>query len=181
MNSKVKSNIVLVLLLLIILSASPLFVEAQTVQFEMDIQPELSIEVLQNLNFGTVISESGTSRIELGNANMGIFEIRALAAQRALLTLDPPESLSTGQNTNGGEATIPIRIDAVYSDRSYTAGDLVPFVDNRAWITLQPDQPAENGETRWETGFVYVTGTIEVGDIPPGSYSGTLLLSVEYQ
>lgn len=176
MNSKqILNSFLFFIVLLLCAGLQP--THAQTLRFEMDIQPELSIEVLQNLNFGTVVAGSGTHRIPLGNANMGVFEIRALATQRALLTLAPPDSLSLERNVT--QPAIPIKVDAAFSTRASHAST-TPFQNNSLWVTLQPEE-SNGDEYGWETGYVYITGQIEVGDIPAGSYSGTLVLSVEYQ
>ncbi|WP_445665814.1 hypothetical protein [Fodinibius sp. AD559] len=147
----------------------------------MDVQPELGVEVLQDLNFGTVISNSGTHQIELANPQMGIFKIRALAAQSAILTLQRPDRLtqSGGQDTTN---TIPLNLDAAYSHQASNYQDLLPFGNDMLQVTLSDDEnPNNNKEQVWDTGYVYIFGNIEVGDISPGSYSGTLVLNVVYQ
>lgn len=150
---------------------------SQTVQFSMDVQPELGIEVLQDLNFGTVIANSGMQRVSLGDAQMGIFKIRALAAQNALLTLTKPENLSATQE--GSQENIPINIRAAYSSRPTGFNDVVNFSDNTLWISLGTGTSAALSPT-WETGYVLIYGDIEVGEVSEGAYSGTLLLNVTY-
>ena len=174
-NSLYIKSVLITLLIIGCLSHSSL---SQTVQFSMDVRPELGIEVLQDLNFGTVIANSGKQRVSLGDAQMGIFKIKALAAQNALLTLTKPESLLATQQ--GSEDNIPVNIQAVYSSRPTGFNDVVNFSDNTLWISLG------NGTTdalspTWETGYVLVYGDIEVGEVTEGSYSGTLLLNVTYQ
>lgn len=149
---------------------------AQTVHFNMDVQTELGVEVLEDLNFGTVISNSGTNQIALGNSQMGIFKIRALAAQSAILSLQKPKRLtpSAGQDT---ASTVPVNLDAAYSPQAGNYQDVLPFANNMLQITLS----GENDEQVWDTGYVYIFGNIDVGDISAGSYSGTLVLNIAYQ
>jgi len=149
---------------------------AQTVQFSMDVQAELGIEVLQDLNFGTVIANSGTQRIELGDPQMGIFKIKALAAQSALLTLYKPDSLTFTDDENAEE--IPVSISASYSSRPTGYNDVLNFTNGSLGISLGNDEAGSSG---WETGFVFIFGDIEVGEVARGSYSGTLILNVTYQ
>ena len=149
--------------------------EAQTVRFNMDVQPELGVEVLQDLNFGTVVTNSGTHQIGLGNPQMGIFKIRALAAQSAILTLQKPKRL-TPSNDQDTTNTIPLTLDAAYSPEASNYQDYLPFANEELRITLDSDN-----EQVWDTGYVYIFGNIDVGDISPGSYSGTLVLNVVYQ
>lgn len=174
-NWRPKKKVLLAFLLLIGLSDTT---QSQTVQFSMDVEPELGIEVLQDLNFGTVIANSGRQRISLGDARMGIFKIKALAAQNALLTLSKPESLSADQGN--GQNEIPINIQAAYSNRPTGFINVEHFNDNTLRISLGPGN-ADALSPSWETGYVLIYGDIEVGDITGGSYSGTLLLNVTYQ
>ena len=150
--------------------------QAQTVRFNMDVQPELGVEVLQDLNFGTVVTNSGTHQIRLGNPQMGIFKIRALAAQSAILTLHKPDRLTPSgeQDTTN---TIPLNLDAAYAPEATNYQDYLPFANEELKITLS----GNNDEQVWDTGYVYIFGNIEVGDIAPGSYSGTFVLNVVYQ
>jgi len=150
--------------------------QAQTVRFNMDVQPELGVEVLQDLNFGTVVTNSGSHQIRLGNPQMGIFKIRALAAQSAILTLHKPDRL-TPPGEQDTTNTIPLNLDAAYAPEVTNYQDYMPFANNELHITLSGD----NDEQVWDTGYVYIFGNIDVGDIAPGSYSGTLVLNVVYQ
>jgi hypothetical protein len=142
----------------------------------MDVQPELGVEVLQDLNFGTVVTNSGTHQIGLGNPQMGIFKIRALAEQSAILTLQKPDRLMhpDDQDTTN---TVALNLDAAYAPRLTNYQDYLPFAHNELRITLG----GENDEQVWDAGYVYIFGNIDVGDIAPGTYSGTLVLNVVYQ
>lgn len=150
---------------------------SQTVQFSLDVQPELGVEVLQDLNFGTVIANSGTQRVSLGDLQMGIFKIKALAAQSALLTLQKPDQLTS---TNEGiQKNIPISIYAAYSDQPNSYNNVLNFRDNSLQVSLGNDNVSLS--PTWETGYVFIFGDIEVGEVSEGSYSGTLILNVTYQ
>jgi len=152
----------------------------QAIQFSMDVQPELGIEVLQDLDFGTVVANSGTQQIALGDFGMGIFEIRAFSAQHAFLSIDPPDTLRN-EGSNSSNA-IPFTMNAAYASRPGNYTDLTYFKDNTAWISLgQSEIGTPTSVPAWQTGYVYIFGEIEVGDITQGSYSGTLILNVTYQ
>src|SRR6056297_2874843 len=151
---------------------------AQTLRFSMDVQPELGIEVLQDLNFGTVITNSGTQRISMGESRMGIFKIKALAAQNALLTIQNPDYLNSEDANNGDK--IPVSINAAYSSSPAEYTDILHFKDNTLQISLGQDDPSSLSPS-WETGYVFIYGDIEVGSVSKGSYSGTLVLNVTYQ
>ncbi|MDZ7657751.1 hypothetical protein [Fodinibius sp.] len=106
---------------------------------------------------------------------MGIFKIRALAAQSAILSLQKPDRLtpSAGQDTTN---TIPLTLDAAYSPEASNYQDYMPFANEELRITLGSDN-----EQVWDTGYVYIFGNIDVGNVTPGAYSGTLVLNVVYQ
>lgn len=152
--------------------------QAQTVNHSMEVQPELSVEVLQDLSFGTVITNSGTQQINLGDNRMGVFEIRALATQSILISLDKPDSLKAAQNGNTDQ--IPLSLQAVYSSRAKNYDQVIPFKSNNLRTVLESFDNLENNST-WEKGYVYIFGDIEVGDVIPDSYSATLVLNVVYQ
>lgn len=149
----------------------------QSLQFSMEVQPELGIEVLQDLNFGTVITNSGTYKVALGDPQMGIFKIKAINTQQALLTLDKPGYLADQENEN---QRIKVRLHAAYSRIPNEYGSTQLFTDDNLWVSLSPDTPMAFSTT-WENGYVYIYGDIEVEDIPQGVYSGTLVLNIEYQ
>ncbi|WP_249066950.1 hypothetical protein [Halalkalibaculum roseum] len=157
----------------------PLYsVSAQTVQFSMNVQPELGIEVLQDLNFGTVISNSGTVGISLGESRMGIFKLKALAAQSAVLSIQKPEFLKS--EVSNSKENIPVTIEAAYAKTPTEFKEVLHFRDNLLQITLGEDNPS-NLSPSWETGYVYIYGDVIVGPVAEGSYSGTLTLNVTYQ
>ena len=165
------------LLTLILVYTSTLSGYGQTVRFNMDVQPELGVEVLQDLNFGTVVTNSGTHQIGLGNPQMGIFKIRALASQSAILSLQKPDRLTPSANQDTTNNTIPLTLDAAYAPEATNYQNYLPFANDELRITLS----GENDGQVWDTGYVYIFGNIDVGDITPGSYSGTLVLNVVYQ
>ncbi len=181
MNKQGKhSNWIQILLVPIFLLCLQDPVRGQAIQFSMEVQPELGIEVLQDLDFGTVVTNSGTQQVALGDFGMGIFEIRAFSAQHAFLSLDPPDTLrNEGSNSTNA---IPFTMNAAYASRPGNYTDLTYFKDNTAWVLLgQNDSNTPTSVPDWETGYVYVFGEIEVGEISQGSYSGTLVLNVTYQ
>jgi hypothetical protein len=149
---------------------------AQSVQFSMDVQAELGIEVLQDLNFGTVIANSGRQRVGLGDPQMGIFQIKAMAAQSALLTLHKPDSLAFADDERAEK--IPVSIEASYSGRPTGYNDVLNFANGSLGISLGN---GVSNASNWETGYVFIYGDIDVGEVREGSYSGTLVLNITYQ
>lgn len=147
---------------------------SQYVNLRMEVEPELSASVMQELNFGEVVVNSGTRYIEAGSPGMGIFQIRGLSNQRVLITLDPPSSL-TNSNPNIDQ-DIPLSLQYSYSNSGLNnTQQALPFSGNSAWFRMG------DGSTQWHSAFVYVFGSVDIGDVPEGAYSGTIMLTVEYQ
>jgi hypothetical protein len=163
----------------IFVAAVPAILQAQFVHFQMNVEPELSAEVVQNIDFGEFITNSGLQRIEKGSPSMGIFEIRGLQSQNVSVTLDPPEKLI---HTNPDiEQQIPVSLEAAYtSNNTQDINQADDFIGNNAWFTIGEDTRINRNQS-WQSAFVYIYGTLNIGDVPEGTYEATLLLTVEYQ
>lgn len=157
----------------------PAAANSQTVQFSMKVQPELEVEVLQNLNFGTVVTNSGVQRVNMGDSGMGVFKIKALATQHALLVLHAPDSLTISEPNQ--KTGIPFNVYAAYSASRGNYNGAEIFKDRSVWISFGSGGLQDIDAPEWEEGYVYIFGDIEIGNISQGIYSGTLTLSVEYQ
>ena len=177
-STYIKQTTVCISTILFLLLFPALNSYSQTVQFSMDIKPELGIEVLQGLNFGTVVTNSGQQHISLGNPQMGIFKIKALAAQSALITLQKPEYLSSQDSDT--DDRIPVSLNAAYSRIPTGYNDILQFNNNSLGVSLGGGNRATLSPT-WENGYVFIYGDIYVGEVSEGSYSGTLILNITYQ
>lgn len=67
---------------------------AQFINLQIRVEPELSATVEQDLNFGQLVVNSGPSIIELGDINMGIFNIRSYYTQNVFVQLQVPDALT---------------------------------------------------------------------------------------
>ena len=151
---------------------------SQFINLQITIEPELSATVEQDLNFGTLVANSGVKEIRLGDVDMGVFAIRALRTQNIYLDLQYPTELISDDPRI--EDTIPLELQMSYNN----------FGRNRASesIKLPPDgsfipvhiTDINNSSEIWEEIFLYVYGTIAVGEVPNGNYSGQIVLLIEY-
>jgi hypothetical protein len=177
----INSFIRIIPVLLLLHFGLPENTHAQFIHSQMEIETELSAVVVQNLSFGDVIANSGVTQIEMGNPNMGIFEIRGLRDQQLLVSLDPPSYLShTGEDIEG---QIPLSIEASYNN-SGEINELnyaQPFQENQYTRFTLGGTNGEGNMSAWALAFVYIYGSIEVGEVPEGTYEGTLVFTVEYQ
>jgi len=152
--------------------------QAQYIHFSMTVRPELSTDVIQNLDFGTYTINSGVQSIEKGNPNMGIFQIRALGNQSLIVTLNAPDFLR--HEDRSIDSRIPLRLQASYTNNGIRDVERSKrMVDNQAWFPIGDRRP--NGSSwRWETAYIFIYGQVEIGKVVQGDYVGQLVLNVEY-
>jgi hypothetical protein len=150
----------------------------QFLNFQIDIEAELSTTVERPLDFGTLIINSGPNTIELGDPRMGIFRIDALRTQKILMSLEVPEYLR--QEFGPESARIPVELFAAFSN-----------FGEENWRTAQPfrtplqeiiiESPQDNPEAIWSSAYIYIYGMIDIGTIPEGVYTGDIVLSIIYE
>jgi hypothetical protein len=171
-----------IVLLLALLFFGPLnkSTEAQFIHFQMEVEPELRASVVQNLEFGDVITGTGVKRIEKGSPEMGIFEIRSLSNQHLVVNLNPPSHLT--HTDPEIDQQIPLSIEASYTNTgNENIDEAQPFMrEHYARFLLSQTGNTLNNPT-WQSAFVYIYGEINIGEVPGGTYDGSLVMTVEYQ
>lgn len=151
--------------------------QAQFVNLRMEIESELSADVIQNLNFGQVQANSGTNRINLGSPQMGIFQIRGLNNQQVLVSMDSPEELTNSSDES--DESIGLSLEYAYTNTNENnVEEAEAFSGNTALFYLGNNGLQQN---QFQSAFIYVFGNVEIGDVDEGNYEGTLMLTVEYQ
>lgn len=156
-------------------------ISAQFINLQIRVEPELSATVEQNLSFGQLVINSGISEVELGDLNMGIFNIRAYYTQNIFVSIDYPESL---QHENPAiEDNIPLEINVSYNNSgSRNINNAIFLEDNNGYLPVSERATrAQNvSQDYWQELYLYVYGTINVGNINEGEYNGEILLLIEY-
>lgn len=147
---------------------------AQFIDLTLDIDSELTATTERPLDFGTLVTNSGRRMIEFGSFNMGIFSITALENQLLLINLQKPGELH--HDNPAIEATVPLELIARYgySRESYQNSRLLPEATSH--IQVQPNP--EPGP--WNTLYIFIYGSVNIGDIPEGAYTNQILLDIEY-
>lgn len=156
----------------------PFTVQAQFLNIQIDVEPEVETLVDRSFNFGQIVVGSGFNEVPLGAPGMGIFQIRALRTQRILISLESDETLRhTDPNV---DASIPIELSASFTNNGVedfrTSTPFSNFTEN---IVLEG--PPQNPTATWSSIFVYVYGNINIGNIPTGIYEGDVVLTVIYE
>lgn len=147
---------------------------AQFIDLQLDIDPEITAQTEQPLDFGTITTNSGRNMIELGSVNMGIFSITALENQLLLVTLDKPTELRHS-NSDINE-TIPLELFSRYGFSAQNHEDSEPLPDATSTIRVEPNP--EPGP--WNSIYIFMYGAVDIGDVPDGTYDNEITLSVEY-
>lgn len=151
---------------------------AQFLNIQIDVEPSVDTVVEQRLDFGQMVAGSGVQEIPLGSPNMGVFHIRALRTQRMLISIDADPTL-THANPNIN-ATIPMEIFANYTNDgidNFRASNALS--DQLEMIIVET--PDNNPEAMWSGIYIYIYGSIDLRNVPLGTYSGVIVLTVVYE
>ncbi|PWN06944.1 DUF4402 domain-containing protein [Rhodohalobacter mucosus] len=174
MKHPFKSISILVVLFLIIAGNSA----AQSFTIELDVEPRVETTVNRSLDFGQIVAGTGFQQIPLGSPTMGVFQIRTLNAQNLIISLDPSSELV--HQELGRMASIPLNLQVNYTQNGVDDyRQSVPLTGFERYITLDP--PPQNPQSAWTSVFLYVYGSIELGMVPSGVYTGEVVLSVVYE
>ncbi len=154
-------------------------VQAQFINLQLRVEPELSATVEQNLDFGTQVTNSGITQIRLGDVNMGVFSIRAIRTQNIYLSLQYPEALV---NENAPSvAQIPMQLEMAYNNTGTNKVENAKVLPiSGRLISIHENTAAESEKDIWKEMYIYVYGAIDVGNIPNGIYTADIILSVDY-
>jgi hypothetical protein len=153
---------------------------AQIINVDIEIPPEIKSNIVSNIEFPEVITNSGLFDIQLGDPNMGIFSITALNTQLLQIDLVVPEYLTP--SFIGKNDVIPIKINSYYNSAGIDDyRDAIPLVNNTGRISFGNRNVSMNQSINWETVYIYITGSIEVGNISEGTYTGVIELIVDYE
>lgn len=172
-------NLIRYILATALFSLTTYYCQAQFINLQLKIEPELSASVEQDLDFGTLISNSGRTEIQLGDVNMGVFSIKAFHTQNVYLNLEYPDVLRHDNPAVRDE--IPLQLSMSYNNTgNNSAANSTSLATNNGFVSIHEDTDLETRNDIWKQMYIYVYGAIEVGNIPNGVYTGEIVLSVDY-
>jgi len=160
----------------------------QTIQFSIYVDSNLDATTEQHLDLGMVIAGSGLNETLLGDAGMGVFSITGNKELDVIVTMTADDSLKhTGASTDG----IPFTVEFAYANLGENNVDhAIVATSGSARFQIQrreygppggpPTPPSANYTPPTATAYIYVYGSMNVGYIDPGSYTGNVNLSVVY-
>ena len=138
----------------------------------IDVVNGLSLFVDHQIDFGEVVQNSGANILTINSPNIGHVTITGQKGKTVYVTLTPPDSLLNGTNS------IPYTPQAAYNNISDnpSGSTIIPIPPGTANFKLQA--PSVNGNLR--NAYIYLFGSINVANVPPGTYNGTFVVSVHY-
>lgn len=151
---------------------------AQIFDLEISIEPELTIEVQQDLQFGTVVSNSGINTINLNDVNLGIFSIRAFYTETLSVEITHSDNLENLDPLITDSIPIDLRIN--YNNINDNPNQSIPLPNNSGTISMT-NYLGEIGDIpNWKEIYIFVHGFINVGNVADGNYIGEAALTVNY-
>lgn len=153
-------------------------IQAQFLNIEIEVEPSVDATVEQRLDFGQLVAGGGLQEIPLGSPDMGVFHIRALRAQRLLISIDA-ESELIHENPNIN-ASIPLQIFGNYTnDGIDNFRNSNALTDELEMIIVEP--PPGSPDSVWSGIYIYIYGSIDLRNVPLGIYAGDIVLSIVYE
>ncbi|NGP87829.1 hypothetical protein [Fodinibius halophilus] len=152
----------------------PCYSNGQFIDLTLEISPRISAQTEQFLDFGTITTNSGQKTIEFGSPDMGIFSITALENQTLLLQIDMPAELR--HNDPSVTDVVPISLFSRYGYSRQNFQESLPLQNEIGNIRVEPN-PAPSP---WNTLYLFIYGSVNIGNISDGMYSSNISLNVEY-
>jgi len=155
---------------------------AQFLHFEMNIEAELGVEVIRNLDFGTALAGSGLQQVDLGDPGMGIFGVNGTQSQNIIVNIDAPDALTAASDDNTDR--IPLDLQLAYNNSGKDNIERARPLLGRSTRFSLASIGSQNTQTEgWvaKTAYIYVYGSLMIGDVQEDTYTGDITLAVEYE
>lgn len=152
---------------------------SQFINLQIRIEPEITAKVEQPLTFGQLVTSSGQKIIGLGDINMGVFSIRALYTQSIYLSLSAPPALTHSNPAISDNIPIDLSLAFNNSGRNNT-NNAIELQNDFGYLKVYENSAISRPENIWQELYLYVYGTIDVGEIAFGEYSSDITLIIEY-
>jgi hypothetical protein len=142
-------------------------------QITVNIVPGVEVNTISDLDFGAVGSNTGVSTLGTADDSAGRFLITGAENAEITIGFSAPSHLA-----GNGDYAIPFTSRLAYShSTSALTGNYTEINPHSPPPLRLSTDPAGTS-----TGSIYisVSGSIDVGNIPAGTYSGTVTLSATY-
>ncbi|MCF7808002.1 MAG: DUF4402 domain-containing protein [Candidatus Marinimicrobia bacterium] len=161
---------------------------AQVITFSVHVSSSLNATKDQDMDFGTIISGTGLTEINLGDAGMGVFAITGNEEMDVIVTLTAPANLI---HTGASSDVIPFTLNFAYANKGVNdINQAVTSTGGTARFQMReresgpagapPTPPSSHHTPAEATAYLYIYGTLNVGNIDAGTYSADVDLEVIY-
>ncbi len=175
-------------MLLLVLLPGVQFSMGQTINFSVHVASSLDATKDSDMVFPQVFAGDGLTEIGLGDGGMGVFAVSGNEELDVEVVLTAPANLV---HINNPAQLIPLDLHFAYANRGVNDINQAKVVSgNSARFQLRerasgpagapPTPPNASHTPNIVTAYIYLYGTMNVGAIAAGSYSGTVDLSVQY-
>ncbi|MFH0991046.1 MAG: hypothetical protein V1799_13640 [bacterium] len=131
----------------------------------------LTILKVRDLNYG-IVPQNSTATIAVTDAQTGKFTVVGTKTKNVITTLTPPATLTNGSNSITYTAQASFNNLA---DNPATATEWIPASGVKAGFRPSANTSGNIGEF-----YIYIYGSITVGNVPAGTYTGVFTVSVSY-
>lgn len=149
-------------------------IKAQFIDLQLNVDSKIEAKTEQNLKFESFQTNSGRQEIELGSNNMGIFSLTALENQTLMINLNFPNILQ--HNNPAVDDLIPLELSSRYGFSAQDPEASFPLHEGANSIQVEPNP--EPGP--WNSIYIFIYGSLNIGNVQEGTYSNDIVLNVEY-
>lgn len=165
-------------------------IHAQEIEFGKFKNYSLSPTVKESFEFGFVFSDEGTKTINLGDDGMAVLSIKGIKFLDVIVNITKPAALIHTDPDISDE--IPLtNLEAAYANEG--ANDIsqaVMFNNLQARFPVSsrenappgppPTPPHEGFNAPQSTAYIYLWGSIDVGNVASGKYTAIIDVTIEY-
>ena len=156
--------------------------KAQFVNISLRVEPELSAEVVSNLSFGQIVSNTGVKNIQRGDPGMGVLSIKGFNNQRVYISVFEPSALTHQNPAIKDEIQLDLKVSVNNTGNDDITNSFEIQGTNNLINIHEPENASVSGISKvWETLYLYVYGTLNIGNIPNGVYEGEIFFVIEYE
>ena len=164
-------------LILLILAICP--AQGQFLRLTLDVETEHGARDVNNLSFG--VMAPGTHELNLGDDGIGVYSLSGYPNNFLNVSIQPPEYL---QHTDPGIADrLIIEVASAYANQGENnRRDAISMVDNRGRFPVRSEKSAKaDRRPVLELCWLYIYGTIHIGNTAAGLYEGEVIIKIEYE
>jgi hypothetical protein len=154
------------------------------VSFDIYADDGLTISSVHPLDFGLLLRAEGERFIGLGDADMVVVEITGVEHYHIVVTIMAGDVLKQVD----GPGTMPFTLQAAYANQGrdniseavLITGGQGRFPILRDDSGIRPEPVAEGRNQPSATAYLYLYGSINAKNAPPGEYTGNVNIFVTY-